>query len=54
MTMNENIAVNAPTPLCRSSILRQQMVSVITPIYGEEDNLEPLFCSTSTGASRAQ
>ena len=43
--MNENIAVNAPSPLSRSSISRQQMVSVITPIYGEEDNLEPLFAA---------
>ena len=43
--MNENTAVNVRTPLYRSSVLRKHIVSVITPIYGEEDNVEPLFAA---------
>src|SRR5215467_8944246 len=43
--MKENTAVNVLTPLNRRSVSREHMVSVVTPIYGEEDNVEPLFAA---------
>jgi glycosyltransferase involved in cell wall biosynthesis len=52
--MNENAPVNACNPINRNNVLpndsnkignRKHMLSVIAPIYGEEDNIEPLFAA---------
>ena len=44
-TINESAAADKRTPLNRRSVSRKHMVSVVTPIYGEEDNVEPLFAA---------
>src|SRR5262245_25008392 len=44
-TMNEGAAADGRTPLNRRGVSRKHIVSVITPIYGEEDNVEPLFAA---------
>jgi glycosyltransferase involved in cell wall biosynthesis len=44
-TMNRNTATDFCTAPYRASASRQHMVSVITPIYGEEDNVEPFFAA---------
>jgi glycosyltransferase involved in cell wall biosynthesis len=43
--MNRNSATDFRPVLCRTQASRQQMVSVITPIYAEEDNIEPFFAA---------
>src|SRR5690348_2055261 len=40
--MNENTATVRPA---LPTVSRQHTVSVITPIYGEEDNIEPFFAA---------
>src|SRR5262249_1783930 len=44
-TMNRNTATNICTALHRAAASRQHMLSVITPIYGEEDNIEPFLAA---------
>src|SRR6516225_10419073 len=43
--MNRNSETDFRPVQCRTQASRQQMVSVITPIYGEEDNIEPFFAA---------
>jgi dolichol-phosphate mannosyltransferase len=43
--MNESAAANFRTALSRSGVLQKHIISVITPIYGEEDNVGPLFAA---------
>src|SRR5436305_13687044 len=44
-TMNRNTVTDLRTAPYRASASRQAMVSVITPIYNEEDNVEPFFAA---------
>ena len=43
--MNESAAADERTPLNRRSVSRKHTISVVTPIYGEEDNVEPFFAA---------
>jgi hypothetical protein len=43
--MNGNTATNIDIARYRASAPQQHRVSVITPIYGEEDNIEPFFAA---------
>jgi glycosyltransferase involved in cell wall biosynthesis len=44
-TINESAAAGVRTPLNRRSVSRKHTISVVTPIYGEEDNVEPFFAA---------
>ena len=43
--MNGSVTDNGRIPLSRSRVLRKHLISVITPIFGEEDNVEPLLAA---------
>src|SRR5215469_13625346 len=43
--MSRNTATNIRTPQHRVSAARQHMISVITPICDEDDNIEPFFAA---------